>query len=210
MAFIALVSPWENPPNPSMGGPPAPVPPPPPAGVWVVALLRLRSALVTRLVALCCLNRRWTRFCWAAYSPDRHRCRCRSLLRRLRRLNSCTGPGLVGAPPRIDSDLPGYVWIAPHAAPGLGSDSLGLLPLLPLALLPGRLGSALLLWRGSRWLRRVSIRTRESSGWVFCTLISSGESSGALTRVPPASAEERIFLAVLGVQLELPPVVRAD
>jgi hypothetical protein len=33
------------------------------------------------------------------------------------------------------------------------------LPLLPLALLPGRLGPALLLWRGSRWLRRVPVST---------------------------------------------------
>jgi hypothetical protein len=69
---------------------------------------------------------------------------------------------------------------------------------------------AWLLWRGPRWLRCVPTSAREDSRRVFCSLVSARESSGAPAGVPPASAEEEIFLAVLGVHLELPPVVRAN
>jgi hypothetical protein len=135
MAFIALVSPWANPPNPSMGGPLTPAPPPPPAGAGVVALLRRRlrprTPPAARLAVLCCLNHRLSRrlirrrtcSCWVACSRDRHRCRCRSPLHRLRRPNSCVSPVLVGAPPRADSDSPGSAWTAPCADHGLGSGS---------------------------------------------------------------------------------------
>ena len=93
--------------------------------------LRLRSPLVARLAVLCRpshrpsrrLIRRRIRFCWVACSRDRHRCRCRSPLHRLRRPNSCVGPVLVGAPPRADSDSPGSAWTAPRADPVLGSGS---------------------------------------------------------------------------------------
>jgi hypothetical protein len=93
--------------------------------------LRLRSPLVARLAVLCRPNHRPSRrlihrrirSCWVACSQDRHRCRCRSPLRRLRRPNSCVGLVLVGAPPRADSDSPGSAWTAPRADPVLGSGS---------------------------------------------------------------------------------------
>ncbi len=79
-----------------------------------------------------------------------------------------------------------------------------------LALLLGRLGTALLLWLGSRWLLRASVCSREDSGWPFCSPVSAREASGTPAGVPPASSEEEIFLAVLGVHLELPPVVQVN
>ncbi len=44
-----------------------------------------------------------------------------------------------------------------------------------LALLLGRLGTALPLRRGSRLLLRVLVGAREDSGWVFCSLASARE-----------------------------------
>ena len=139
MAFIALVSPWANPPNPSMGDPPTPAPPPPPAGGRGGGAPPAPPAAVfspgARLAVLCRPNHRPSRrlihrlihrlirSCWVAYSRDRHRCRCRSPLHRLRRPNSCVGPVLVGAPPRADSDSPGSAWTAPRADPVHGSGS---------------------------------------------------------------------------------------
>ena len=92
---------------------------------------RPRSPLVARLAVLCRPNHRPSRrlihrrirSCWVACSRDRHRCRCRSPLRRLRRPNSCVGLVLVGAPPRADSDSPGSAWTAPRADPVLGLGS---------------------------------------------------------------------------------------
>jgi hypothetical protein len=93
--------------------------------------LRPRSPPVARLAVLCRPNHRPSRrlihrlirSCWVACSRDRHRCRCRSPLHRLRRPNSCVGPVLVGAPPRADSDSPGSAWTAPRADPVHGSGS---------------------------------------------------------------------------------------
>ncbi len=100
-----------------------------------MALLRRRPLLrppqVARLAVLCRPNhrlsrrpiRRRIRSCWVACSQDRHRCRCPSPLRRLRRPNSCVGLVLVGAPPCADSDSPGSAWTAPRADPDLGLGS---------------------------------------------------------------------------------------
>jgi hypothetical protein len=93
--------------------------------------LRPRSPLVARLAVLCRQNhrpsrrliRRRIRSCWVACSQNRHRCRCRSPLRRLRRPNSCVGLVLAGAPLRADSGSPGSAWTAPRADPVLGLGS---------------------------------------------------------------------------------------
>ena len=93
--------------------------------------LRPRSPLVARFAVLCRQNhrpsrrltRRRIRSCWVACSQNRHRCRCRSPLRRLRRPNSCVGLVLAGAPLRADSGSPGSAWTAPRADPVLGLGS---------------------------------------------------------------------------------------
>ncbi len=89
--------------------------------------LRPRSPPVARLTVLCrlnCrLNHRPIRSCSVACSRDRHRCRCRSPLHRLRRPNSCVGSVLMGVPLRADSDSPGSAWTAPRADHGLGLGS---------------------------------------------------------------------------------------
>jgi hypothetical protein len=92
--------------------------------------------------------------------------------------------------------------------------------LLPPALLPRRLGTALLLRWGSRWLLRASACPRRRSGWPLrasarvreasATPASAREASATPAGVSAAPAEEKVFLAVLGIHLELPPVVQLD
>ncbi len=87
---------------------------------------------------------------------------------------------------------------------------LGAVPLLLPTILLGRFGPALVARRGSRWLRRASPEAGEGSGRALIPSTSAGKSSGAPTGVPPAPAEEEILLTVLGVHLELPPIVWAN
>jgi hypothetical protein len=82
-------------------------------------------------------------------------------------------------------------------------------PLLPAPLLRG-LGTALPLRRGSRWLLRASACPRGRSGWLLRTPVSAREASGTPAGVSPAPVEEEVFLAVLGIHLELPPVVQLN
>jgi hypothetical protein len=82
-------------------------------------------------------------------------------------------------------------------------------PLLPAPLLR-RLGTVLLLRRGSRWLLRASACPRGGSGRPLRTPASGREASGTPAGVSSASAEEEVFLAVLGIHFELPPVVQRN